>query len=146
VKKRKNYCWKFSSANFPWNRFLGSFNFCKFGLRDFGVDYEIRLGYSQLRLRVPYRKFLFEYSLSPPPLLPVAKFLVPDWGSMAVGCHTGTPAYVAWRAGTTIICQSQLLSPSQGLWIWLLDFGVNYEITSESTMRLARFIVPERAI
>jgi hypothetical protein len=28
---------------------------------------------------------------------------------------------LAWRAGTTTICRSQLYSPNQGLWIWLLD-------------------------
>ncbi len=33
----------------------------------------------RLGLRVPYPKFLFEYSLGAPPLLQY-KFLVPDWG------------------------------------------------------------------
>ncbi len=34
-----------------------------------------------------------------------AQFLVPDWGmkpAVASGCRTGSPAYVAWRAGTTV--------------------------------------------
>ncbi len=33
----------------------------------------------------------------------VRTFIVPDWGiklTMAQGCRTGPPAYVAWRAGT----------------------------------------------
>ncbi len=33
---------------------------------------------------------------------PVAKFIVPDWGiqlTPVLGCRTGLPSYVAWRAG-----------------------------------------------
>jgi hypothetical protein len=45
----------------------------------------------------------------------VAKFIVPDWGDIVnSGCRTGLPAYLAWRAGTTTICQSQLYPPGSG--------------------------------
>jgi hypothetical protein len=54
----------------------------------------------------------------------VAKFLVPDWeiwSTLAQGCRTAQPAYVAWRDGTTTLCQSQLYPPIQGLRIWLQE-------------------------
>jgi hypothetical protein len=35
--------------------------------------------------------------------------------------RTGPPAHVAWRAGTTTLCQSWLYPPSQDLWIRLKD-------------------------
>jgi hypothetical protein len=43
----------------------------------------------------------------------VAKYLVPEWRIVtpAYGFRTGLPAYVAWRAGTTILCWSQLYPP-----------------------------------
>jgi hypothetical protein len=52
---------------------------------------------------------------------PVAKFIAPERVvklTPTLGCRTGLPVYLAWRAGTTIQCQSWLY-PSQGLWIWL---------------------------
>ncbi len=50
----------------------------------------------------------------------VAKFIVPDWGDIVdlLGFRTSPTAYVAWRAGTTILCQIWLYPPSQGLWFW----------------------------
>jgi hypothetical protein len=52
----------------------------------------------------------------------VAKFIVPYWGiktTMALGCCTGPPAYVAWRAGTTTLCHShQLYPPQSGTMNW----------------------------
>jgi hypothetical protein len=45
------------------------------------------------------------------------KFLVPDWGiksTVAYGCRTGPPAYVAWQAGMTILCQKSIISPQSG--------------------------------
>ncbi len=50
----------------------------------------------------------------------VAKFIVPYWrikSTMASGCSTGLPAYVAWRAVTTTLHNSQLYPPIWGLWI-----------------------------
>jgi hypothetical protein len=50
---------------------------------------------------------------------PETKFSVPDWGDIVdsgIGLLTfciGPPAYVAWRAGTTTLCQSRLYTPSQ---------------------------------
>ncbi len=52
--------------------------------------------------------------------LPAAKFIVPYWGiksTRAWGCRTEPPSFVAWWAGTTTQCHSQLYPPSQGLWI-----------------------------
>jgi hypothetical protein len=49
----------------------------------------------------------------------------------ALGCRTGLPAYVAWRAGSTTLCRSQLYPPQSGtmnlitgllqLWHWQSD-------------------------
>ncbi len=67
----------------------------------------------------------FYLNVDPDPVLdPVAKFIVPEWGIksiLALGCRTGPPAYVAWRAGTTILCRSQLYPPSQGY-----EFGYRF--------------------
>ncbi len=49
---------------------------------------------------------------------PVAKFIVPEWGIYLTppqGCFIGLPSYVAWWAGTTTLCRSQLYPPKQGL-------------------------------
>ncbi len=36
----------------------------------------------------------------------VAKFIVPDWEDIVdFGCRISPPAYIAWRAGTTTLCQ-----------------------------------------
>ncbi len=43
-------------------------------------------------------------------VFPVSKFIVPDWGDIVdsgIGLsYTGSPAFVARRAGTTALCQS----------------------------------------
>ncbi len=45
-----------------------------------------------------------------------AKFLVPDRGGNSRLWHSvDVPAYVFWRVGTTILCQSRLYPPSLGL-------------------------------
>ncbi len=45
--------------------------------------------------------------------------------TLAQGCRTGLPAYVAWRAGTITLCRSQLYTQSKGLRNLLL--GLNRE-------------------
>ncbi len=61
----------------------------------------------------------------------VAKIILPYWGIYRSWLRHrfpySPPAYVAWRAGTTALCQSWLYPPSQGLWIWLLGY-VPYEV------------------
>ncbi len=50
----------------------------------------------------------------------VAKFIVAYWGlksTKAYGYRTCLLAYVAWRAGVTILCHGQFYPFSQGLWI-----------------------------
>ncbi len=52
---------------------------------------------------------------------PVAQFIVPCWGiksTMAWGCPTDSPAYVAWRARTTTLCHSRLFIPQSGTIKW----------------------------
>ncbi len=54
----------------------------------------------------------------------VAKFIVPDWGNKVnsgMCCRTGPPCYkyTGWRADTTTLCRSQLLSSTQGLCLCL---------------------------
>jgi len=49
--------------------------------------------------------------------------------TLAYGCRTGPPAYVAWRA--TTLCRSHHYPPSQGLWIWLLDSWI---LTAKTTL------------
>ncbi len=52
---------------------------------------------------------------------PEAKCIVPYWGIYCwLLLRDVVPAHVAWRAGTTTLCQSWLYPPSQGPWIWLL--------------------------
>ncbi len=54
--------------------------------------------------------------------IPVAKFIVPEWGIYLTpvwGCRNGLLAYVAWRAGTTTY-----------------NVGVNF-ISHSGTMNLA---------
>jgi hypothetical protein len=50
-----------------------------------------------------------------------AQLLIPDWGILSTleYCRTGPSVNVAWRAGTTILCPSQLYPPSQVLRIRL---------------------------
>jgi hypothetical protein len=49
--------------------------------------------------------------------IPVAKFIVPDWGdkfNSGIGCRTGPPGFIGWRAGTATLCQSRLYPPQSG--------------------------------
>ncbi len=64
----------------------------------------------------------------------VSTFIVPEWGiqlAPSQGCLTGPPAYVAWRAGTTTLCQSWIYPPSQGLWILATVHKVIKQIVSK---------------
>jgi hypothetical protein len=45
---------------------------------------------------------------------PVAEFIIPDWEdkvNSGIGLSAGMPGYIGWRAGTTILCRSQLYLP-----------------------------------
>jgi hypothetical protein len=73
---------------------------------------------SRLGLRVPYPKFLFEYSLGAPPLLQY-KFLVPDWGDKidyVIGLsyrYASLCSLAGWYDNLTP--KSSLSPPSKGL-------------------------------
>ncbi len=58
------------------------------------------------------------------PQIPVAKFIVPEWGDIVdfgIGFYRPTSLYsLRGRAGTTTLCHSRLYSPSKELRIWPL--------------------------
>ncbi len=55
------------------------------------------------------------YNLSDENSSQILSPLLEDKVDFGMGCRTGAPAYVAWRAGRTNLCQSQLYPTEYGL-------------------------------